>query len=310
MLLWIAALNPAGAACKLARAASLDILLEGDRILVPAGINGHQVYFILDTGDGVGTMLFPAPAAAVGIVAAGAAGYAVGATGGEATMKIAMVEKLTLGQWEGHDIKLPAMGSTSEDSKIVGLLGEDLLRHFDIEIDLKNHMLALYKPEGCEDSNLAYWSDSYNSVDFGHFDPANPDITFDGKVNGTTVKMLLDTGAPHSMMALDLARTLGVQPDSPGTDNLGPIEGLYGQPEQAWAGKFASFALDAEEIKPVKLGFYRFARTQAETGSLLGHRALPFDMIVGMDFIKAHHLLISHSQKKLYFTYAGGKPFF
>lgn len=310
LLLSSAALHPAGAACKLARAASLDILVEGDRILVPGALNGHEVYFELDTGDGVGTMLFPAPAAAIGIVAGGAAGYARGATGGEAAIQIATVEKLTLGQWEGQGIKLPAMGTVPADSKVVGLLGEDILRHFDIEIDLKNHKLALYKPDGCEDANLAFWSDSYNSVDFNHFDPAYPSITFDGKVNGTTVKMLLDTGATHSMMALDLARTLGVGPDSPGTDSIGPVEGLYGQPQQAWVGKFTSFILDAEEIKPVKLGFYRFARTEAETGSLLGHRALPFDMILGMDFIKAHHLLISHSQKKLYFTYAGGKPFY
>jgi hypothetical protein len=32
-------------------------------------------------------------------------------------------------------------------------------------------------------------------------------------------------------------------------------------------------------------------------------------MVLGVDFLVSHHVLISHSQNKLYFSYAGGPAF-
>ena len=32
-------------------------------------------------------------------------------------------------------------------------------------------------------------------------------------------------------------------------------------------------------------------------------------MLLGFDFLRAHHVLISHSQQKFYFSYVGGRPF-
>jgi hypothetical protein len=32
-------------------------------------------------------------------------------------------------------------------------------------------------------------------------------------------------------------------------------------------------------------------------------------MLLGADFLRAHRLLVAHSQQKIYFTYAGGPVF-
>jgi len=38
-------------------------------------------------------------------------------------------------------------------------------------------------------------------------------------------------------------------------------------------------------------------------------RDLETDMILGADFLRAHHVLFAVSQQKLYFSYAGGRVF-
>jgi hypothetical protein len=84
---------------------------------------------------------------------------------------------------------------------------------------------------------------------------------------------------------------------------------MHGQAEQTWVGTFSSFALDQERIAPARIRFFKFAQADAEIGSRVGQRAFKAEMFLGFDFIRAHHVLISHSQKKFYFSYAGGNPF-
>jgi hypothetical protein len=47
-----------------------------------------------------------------------------------------------------------------------------------------------------------------------------------------------------------------------------------------------------------------------ETGALIpGTDPVHYDMLLGVDFLKSHHVLIANSQNKFYFTYAGGSVF-
>ena len=46
------------------------------------------------------------------------------------------------------------------------------------------------------------------------------------------------------------------------------------------------------------------------TGSRIRYRAgTPAGMLLGVDFLKAHRVLVAHSQRKIYFTYVGGPVF-
>jgi len=309
LLLWAAAL-PAGAGCVLGKVATLDISLEGSHLLVPGSVNGHAVKFIVDTG--AETLLFPDRARALGVSVGGLIGEMYSASGHETMVEQATIENLTLGTWVGHNVSLPAVGvgNSFGDEQVVGLLGEDILSHFDIEIDIANHLFALYQPKDCEDANLAYWTDSYNLADFVRFNAQYPSILVHGQVGDSPVLIELDTGAYRTVMSLEVARGLGMSPGAPGVESLGPVRGINGQAAETWAGTFPSFTLDQETIKPAKLAFFQFARaSQPENGSMLKQRVFAADMLLGIDFIKAHHLFLSHSQRKLYFSYSGGKVF-
>ena len=49
--------------------------------------------------------------------------------------------------------------------------------------------------------------------------------------------------------------------------------------------------------------------TYYELGSRLPRMAEDTQMLLGLDFIRSHHVLLSQSHKKLYFSYNGGPVF-
>ena len=92
------------------------------------------------------------------------------------------------------------------------LLGEDFLSLVDVEFDLENSVLRLFKPENCEGKKLAYWASDGQSVGDVAIDPliaANPQIVFDVAVNGKTISALLDSGAATSVLDKPAASRLG-----------------------------------------------------------------------------------------------------
>jgi len=310
-LVWACVAAPSWAECKMGRLGELKPVIAHSRIYVPGKINGKDVLFMVDSG--ADTLVFAAELTALGVSVGGYTGESFGATGHERADGQATVSTLEIGLWSGHDVALRAVGSFGGESfdgvPVIGVLGEDILGHFDVEIDIKNERFSLYEMKGCEDTNLAYWSDNYNVVDIGHYDARQPRLRLSGTLNDSPVSMILDTGAPYSAVSLDVARALGVTPGGPGVEEVDKASGMHGQAETTWVGTFSSFALDQERIAPAKIRFFKFAQADAEIGSHLGRRAFNIDMLLGFDFIRAHHVLISHSQKKFYFSYSGGNPF-
>jgi hypothetical protein len=50
--------------------------------------------------------------------------------------------------------------------------------------------------------------------------------------------------------------------------------------------------------------------TYRSTGSTLSHKIqVSHSMLLGADFLRSHRVLVAHSQRKIYFTYAGGPVF-
>ena len=50
--------------------------------------------------------------------------------------------------------------------------------------------------------------------------------------------------------------------------------------------------------------------SHAVRGSVMRYKVgTPTGMILGVDSLKAHRVLVSHSQRKMYFTYVGGPVF-
>src|SRR5258706_9946747 len=131
-------------------------------------------------------------------------------------------------------------------------------------------------------------------------------------INGKPVRAQLDSGAGNSLLSKADAARLGVTPESPGTVVGGCVRGLGERQENSWVGQFESFAIGNERIRNPRIPFADLWQhtTYTETGSRLPTRlAGQPDMLLGADFLHAHRVLVARSQRKMYFTYAGGTVF-
>lgn len=85
---------------------------------------------------------------------------------------------------------------------------------------------------------------------------------------------------------------------------LGPVD--------SWIGKFDTFAIGNETVRNPTIHFSDMWRhvTSTPTGTRLAQpRAGLPQMFLGVDFLRAHRVLIAYSQQKVYFTYVGGTVF-
>src|SRR5262249_44123074 len=86
-------------------------------------------------------------------------------------------------------------------------------------------------------------------------------------------------------------------PNDPDVVPAGFSQGIGRRAVQTYVAPFASFKIGEEEIRNTRLRF----------GSIsLGDEA---DMLIGADFFLSHRIYIAKGQRKLYFTYNGGRVF-
>jgi predicted aspartyl protease len=301
---------PAQAACQLGKVAALKIIADGNRFFVPGNINDREILFMVDSGA-ERTVVLHSAAKSLGLNLTLLAGEARGVTGTALSRWRAQLDSLSFGSWSARNLPIEVTGEVNNfgNPRAIALLGQDFLRNFDVEFDIKNGLINLFTPQGCDGANLAYWSDSYNVVDMVSPPFGSHHVLLRPKVNDIEVTALLDSGAWFSTLTQAAAGKVGVHPDAAGVVSVAEMHGISGAPTETWMASFASFALDEEVIKPAKLRFFKIAKSGTAVGSRIETPLLNLEMILGADFIRAHRVLISQSQRKVYFTYAGGPAF-
>ncbi|HTQ00356.1 MAG TPA: retropepsin-like aspartic protease [Casimicrobiaceae bacterium] len=296
------------AECKLVRIVEWPVRIKAGHVVVDGEINGRKVDITLDTGASRSAIVRSA-AERLELPRHDAKGYRMFGIGGELAVEIADVAEFKLGGTLIKDWRVIVAGDAGTDL----LLGEDFLSKFDVEFDLAHGAVRLYEPRDCRDASLAYWTtDVPGEVEFERIDEDRPRITFTVRINGRPIQALLDSGAGWSLLSKQDAAALGVTPDTPGVDAAGTGTGLGARAVDAWIGPFESFVIGNETISDVRIGFADLWKdsTYESTGSHVRRKSEGQQpMLVGYDFLRAHRLLVAHSQRKLYFTHSGGTVF-
>lgn len=296
----------AASKCQLSKVAEFVVTMDGNRPLIPARINGRDVFFLLDTGA-ASTFLFVDTMTAFDLPHRDVANESVG-VGGLSGMRSATIDDLTLDKLHLRGKPFRVVGNPAKSSSglfVAGALGTDFWHHYDIDFNLAENAVSLFKPHDCDRASLAYWSSDYSAADFAFsFSEFHPHVVVPVKINGQPVKALLDSGAASSFLTLESAKKAGIGPDSPGVTPMGPIHGIGRKQIPVWLAKFDSLELGEETIKNIKMRFGDLFDQEEYGTSLQG-----IGLIIGVDFLKAHHLMMSYSQEKLYYTYNGGRVF-
>lgn len=211
------------------------------------------------------------------------------------------LQEFSIGSIKMGNQRLLASQKLADHPTFGALIGADLLMQHDMEVSLAAHQLKFFNPVGCDKSFIAYWDNNAAMVPLSPLSANDRRPLVSVEVDGQLLRALIDTGAPMSIMNLSAAERAGVTPKSPGVT---PISAASGSRTASWIAPFHKFSIGSEEVKNVKLPILDLKDVvNAEAGT-----PVP-DMILGEDFLRAHHVLFGTSQKIFYFSYLGGSVF-
>jgi predicted aspartyl protease len=279
--------SPAQAAdpkdCRLARFSEIPVTtLPDGRFTVPITLEGHALNFLVDTGGAIATV---SSSQAFNLqLDLKSTERALEAVAGLKFSNYAKIHKTSLGGMEGTDliVYLDPLMSPGAD----GTLAPDMMKHFDVDLDLMRGRINLFSPKHCE-GKVVYWTKgSYvalpmDVVSSGH-------IQVPVTINGKKFRAILDTGARSSIIKMGAAKALGISEDSPDLKRISNKDSKY--PMYDYPFKQLDFDGIAVSNPHIQI---------ASDDFLPGHDA---DMLIGVTILRRLHLYIAYGEEKLYIT--------
>jgi len=177
------------------------------------------------------------------------------------------------------------------------IVGAPFLLQADFEIDLRAKQIKFFRGQDCEHTPLNYWEEPATEVPFVQTRGRNPKPHFKMLINGKEVEAMLDTGASTTALSLEAATRIGIDVKAPEARLLGNTGGVGATRVPRWSVPVKSLQIGEEKIGNVQLGVID---SQSEYTP---------DLLLGQDFLRAHHVLFAMSQQKLYVAYIGGDIF-
>ena len=291
------AAGPALAGCKVNLIAEMPVTMLGTRPLVQAKINGADATFLADSGAFY-SMISRASALQYGLKLGSAPfGFEVRGVGGDADVEVTTVKALTLLGTDLHNIEF-LVGGSEVGSGAIGLIGDNILRFQDVEFDLAEGAIRLFKSDDCANANLAYWGagKAVSMIPIEAGTPAARHIIGPAYVNGVRIRVLFDTGAARSFLSRAAAARAGIRTDAADVAYAGRSSGIGRRTVDSWIAPVASFKIGDEEIRNTRLRI-----GDSELGDA--------DMLLGADFFLSHRIYVAKSPRRLFFTYNGGSVF-
>jgi tetratricopeptide (TPR) repeat protein len=286
------------AACKMQQFLTMPITMVDYKAVVTVQLNGMEAHLALDTGA-FWSLLAPETASRMGLKI-GPSPVLMKGVGGTLRPGYTTITDFAIGNQTLHHLDMLVYGDQFARGGIDGILGQNLMRAGDIELDLAHGVARLMKDTGCDQENLAYWhgSDPVSVLRMYPTDALHPQVIADAHVNDRLIRVVFDTGAGTSGLSLQAADRAGITPHSPGVTPGGISFGIGSQMRDSWIAPFKSFTLDQEKILNTHLRISDFVSLPQDA-----------DMLLGADFFLSHRVLISYELRRIFFTYNGGPVF-
>ena len=284
----------AHATCTVARVAELKVTMSGMTPVISTLINGNEVKFAVDSSSFYNIISGPA-AAHSGLQLMPAPSWLAGkGADGKSVLSVSAADDFVVGGLHSRKVEF-LVGGIEAGPGIDGVVGQSIFQNYDVEYDFATGFIRLMRPEGCKDAGLAYWltgSQTYSVVDINTMTPAQPFVTGVGQLNGAQIHVLFDTGANSTRISPQAAKQAGLKASPSELIETGYSRGMGRPAVMTHMAPFSSFKVGDEEIRNPRLR--------------VGDTRDGADMLLGADFFLSHHIYLSNTQHKLYFTYNGG----
>ncbi|MEI9933228.1 MAG: pepsin/retropepsin-like aspartic protease family protein [Rhizomicrobium sp.] len=292
--------------------ASLDMtILPDGKFAVPVEINGTQHKFMVDTA-GIFSRLAESSAQKMNLKTTPTEMELYG-VGGKIRMSSADIESFKLGNNEARHFHLGVGGFGSNGSEVDGILSQDLLTLFDIELDFVAKKMNLFSPKHCP-GKVVYWTQSgyaelpfkFTSGVINSIQHIDMDISLDDHDLTTD----FDTGSASTWLRYKAAkRTFDLDENSAGVTR----SPLSTQDQPAYRKQFGLLKIGGVQVRnpaidiipdqfdeAFKWQHSEKSRDDPIYGSFMSMEPLTF----GMDVISKLHTYISFKEHKIYVTAA------
>ncbi len=229
---------------------------------------------------------------------------------GDVAAGLITAPQFTLGTATATNAQFVVATVFGSDSPLDGVLGNDFLRDYDIDLNIPLHNATLYHASACAAATLP-WQGASAIVPF-HEDKYGA-IYLTVVIAGHSVEAELDTGSTISSMSQSLFQSAGLA--ASGTQlQKSLVSGISGTAVDAELYKFSDMLVGNVHIPAPLLLVYSpldytnaakrarahaLARLGLQSEPLLDDSGNPY-FILGRDFIGQHRLFISHSTGTLY----------
>lgn len=260
-------------------------------------INGKPAPMLLATGDHE-TRLLRVTADRIGLRLESTGKYTFFLNGPRITYRT-HIDDLGVGESHTGRTVVPVVDSNGIRPDYDAVVGSDFLLQTDLEVSIKDKFVQPFRARGCGDTFLAYWDRDAMEVPFiGKEEKTNrPFIPVE--LNGVKLTAIIDTGLMTSIIKRHAAEQAGIDLDGPQARKIGETTSVNGKPQGRWSVDFKSFSIGDETINNPRM-------TVVEDSPSFQGRS---DLYLGMDFLRAHHVLFAMSQSRLYLSYLGDPLF-
>ncbi len=288
LLLLCLACTVARAECIKTRAAELPVTLWRDKLYVPVSIDGVPRLMFVDTGADT-TTIASGTAAALNLPRDfdhTADTFGVG--GMESHLYIVHTRSLGLGgiSVAGGSFPTAAFGEALADGSYPGgLIGADILSRFDLDIDIPNRRLGLWRVSGCTDAQPD-WSDSRHAAPLAVL--ASRHVSVPVRIDGVVVDLLLDTGAPNLVLSTRAAARAGATPEMLEESRTLRGRGVNDRAFDAWLHIFTRLEVAGQVYGDARAVVVNNGRVQSGDG------------LLGVAFLKRGRVWVSYATGFLY----------
>lgn len=283
--------------CKLDLVGNLLLRESGGHILIDASVNDQPVRMVLDTGADY-TILTPQAEKRLHLDRENWPDSTVAGIGGTRKSTFFQAETLRLGNLYGTtwNFLVADVAATNVEPKPDGLLGADLLRLYDFDLDLLGGYLRIFYPEHDCSQPSAYLTGPLHMVDLETTIMPGVAVSFNTlalvklhvRIGDRLLVAEIDSGAPHNVLFLSGLAKLNWSTEQFTADKRGLAGGIG-----------PDLVPTIYHIIPtVGIGDLKIANVPVNAVNTSMGPGGP-DIILGLELLRRVHVWISHSSAQV-----------
>jgi predicted aspartyl protease len=283
-----------GAGCDLVQIAQVPLEPRNRLFAVPVIVNGYAISMLLDTGSEK-SLLTEATVQRLNVTRDGRTSTVlVGAVGGSLRAD-ASIDSMSLGGVPLSMDRIPVAYFGGYPG-IDGILGLDVLRDFDLDIDAPNRVLTLYRVRQCERAGPP-WDDPATLITGISTRMGWLEMPFE--IDGIAETAVVDTGASNTVITPRMVRRLGLSDQVLADDRLLKLHVVAGDDSQVHVHLFQTV-----RIGPITTHNAYVVVLAKDPPALGGGRNFR-EAAIGQDFLGNRRVWFAFRSGRLYISRKG-----